>query len=147
MEKAIFDLSSDFLTQLRYMPQLLLRKSVICRILHRLAPLVGGFLAGHLYRNVGKPTVLFGPVPVLDLCRNGDDRTRGQTLDRLPFLLIPSLSCGADQDLSPTAFRMMDMPVVAAAWLKGDICQEYRTFARFRQGIQIGIADDIVNIS
>ena len=40
----------------------------------------------------------------------------------------------------------MYVPVVAAARLEGNICQEYRAFTRFCQRIKIGISDEILSV-
>ena len=117
--------------------RLLLLQPVVSLIVHRFAPLVPGLLTGHFYCNVGKPAVLFGSVPVLHLRRDGNDHSGSQTDGRFSLLLIPALAGGADEKLPAAAFSVMDMPVVAAPRLKGDICQKYRAFSRLCQGIQI----------
>ena len=45
------------------------------------------------------------------------------------LLLIPALAGGADQQLTAAAFGVVDMPVVPAARLKGDIGQEHRALS------------------
>ena len=85
-------------------------------------------------------------MPVLDLCRDGDDRAGRQADGGFALLLIPALACSADQNLAAAAFGVVDVPVVAAARLEGDVGQKHRALARFRQWVQIGIADEILGI-
>ena len=63
---------------------------------------------------------------------------------RLSLLLIPALAGSADEDLAAAVGGVMDVPVVAAARLKGHVGQEGRTFARCCQRVQKGIADKIL---
>ncbi len=117
---------------------------VIYFLRYRLTPLVGGFLTGNLYRDMAEPAIPFGPMPVLHSGRDRNDHTGDQAYRLLAFLLIPSAACRADQQLSSASFGVMNVPVIAASGFKGDICQEYRTLAGFRQRIQIGIPDKIL---
>ena len=103
-----------------------------------LAPLVAGVLAGHLEGHVGEPAVFGCAVPVLDL--GGDDHrvAGGQRLGRLAPFLVPAAAGGAQQDL-PAAFgRVMDVPVVAAARLKGDVGGKDAVLAA--EGLQVALA-------
>ena len=86
---------------------------VFC-IAYRLAPFVAAVFAGAFHCNVAEPAVLFGTVPVLDLCRNGDYCAGFQADGRLSLLLIPALSGSADQDLSAALGGMVNVPVVPA---------------------------------
>lgn len=65
--------------------------------------------------------MLSGDVPVLDI--GGDvDYSSGQNLDgSFPFFLIPAPACDAVKHLAAPFRDMVDMPVVAAARLEGDI--------------------------
>ena len=74
---------------------------------------------------MGKPTVRFGPMPVLHFRRDDDDCARLQADRFFSFFLIPSASGRTDENLTAAGFGMMDVPVVAAARLKGDICKAY----------------------
>ena len=68
-----------------------------------------------------EPAVRCGAVPVFDLGRNvyniaGDEQLRG-----LARFLIVASSCHADKNLPAAGFRVVDVPVVAAARFKGYI--------------------------
>lgn len=68
-----------------------------------------------------EPAVRCGAVPVFDLGRNvyniaGDEQLRG-----LARFLIVAASCHADKNLPAAGFRVVDVPVVASAGLKGDV--------------------------
>ena len=67
---------------------------------------------------MGKPTVRSGSVPVLYFRRDVDYIAGVQFFGGLAPFLIVSASCCTKQDLSAA---MVDMPVVPAARLKGDI--------------------------
>ena len=67
---------------------------------------------------MGEPAVGRGSVPVLYARGNIYHVARAQLLCRFaPFLVTPSTG-HADEDLSPTALGVMDVPVVAAAGLE-----------------------------
>lgn len=86
----------------------------VFRVAHRLAPLVGAGLTGHLDGDVAEPAVPLGAVPVLDLRRDDDD-SAGLQADRLfALLLVPTLAGGADQQLPAALGGVVDMPVVPA---------------------------------
>lgn len=62
-------------------------------------------------------------MPVFDLGRNvyniaGDEQLRG-----LARFLIVASSCHADKNLPAAGFRVVDVPVVAAAGLKGNVAK------------------------
>ena len=114
----------------------------VFRVAHRLAPLVGARLAGHLDGNVAEPAVPLGAVPVLDLRRDDDD-SAGLQADRLfALLLVPALAGGADQQLPAARPGVVDVPVVPAPGLEGDIGQE-QPVLRAGQGIEIGPAGKV----
>ena len=113
---------------------------------NRLAPFVAGILAGNLHGNVAEPRIGLRPMPVLDICRNGDDRTRRQGDGLFALLLIPALARGADQQL-PAAFGgMVDVPVVPASRLEGHIGQEHGALAGNGQGLEVGLAGKVPGI-
>ena len=68
-----------------------------------------------------KPAIRCSTVPVLDAHRDIYHIAGAQFLCRFaPFLIKPSTS-HADEDLSATAFGVMDVPVVAAAGLERNV--------------------------
>lgn len=70
---------------------------------------------------MGEPAVFAGTVPVLDACWDVD-AVAGMHLDRLlaPFLIVANTS-DTNEDLASAFFGMVDMPVVTAAGLEGDV--------------------------
>lgn len=60
-------------------------------------------------------------MPMLDVCGHLHYITWAQTLSRFAFLLVPTLTIHADEHLAAAAVRMVHMPVIAAARLKGDV--------------------------
>ena len=95
---------------------------------------------------MGKPAVLLCAVPVLHVRRNGDHRARHKAHGRLALLLIPALAGRADNHLPAALGRVVDVPVVAAARLKGHV-GENQTVLRAGQRVEKGIADKILRIS
>ena len=90
-------------------------------IRNRLAPFVFAVFTGDFQSDVAEPAVRLRSVPVLDLCRDGNDHAGRQAHGRFALLLIPALSGCADQQLSAALACMVDVPVVPAARLKGDV--------------------------
>ena len=78
-------------------------------------------LAGNLDRDVRKPAVGLCAVPVPDIGGNHDHAARRETDRRLALLLIPALAGRADEQLAAAPGGVMDVPVVAAARLEGNI--------------------------
>ena len=70
-----------------------------------LAPLVRAGGARSLEGHVAHPAVGGSAVPQLHLC-------------------VPSFAIGDEQDLAAAVFRMVDVPVIAAARLEGDVGDE-----------------------
>ena len=93
---------------------------------------------------MGEPAVSFGSVPVLYFRRDRDDSPRLQAHRLFPLFLIPAAPGCADQDLSAAGFGMVNMPVVAAARLEGDVREEDGALPRFCQRVQIRIAGKIL---
>ena len=82
-------------------------------------------------------------VPVLHIRRDVDDIARKHLHGRLAFFLIPAPAGYADQHL-PAAFRgVVNVPVVAASRLEGDIVERY-LFLGYRS--QIAVADEILRV-
>ena len=88
---------------------------------HRLAPLVRGVFAGHFHCQMREPAIGCSTVPVLDLRGNVHHIARMQLQRRFAPFLIVAPACHADKDLSATLCGMVDVPVVPAARLKGDV--------------------------
>lgn len=107
-----------------------------------LQPLIDGVFGGDLYSQMGKPAVFSGAVPMLHLWRYMDHVAGAQPLRGLAPCLIPSLAAGAQQDLAPL---VMDVPVVAAARLKGDVCKK-DGLLRIGQRIEEGRAGKILRV-
>ena len=63
----------------------------------------------------------------------------------LPLLLIPALAGRADQELASAGRGVMDVPVVAAARLKGDVCKK-DGLLRIGQRIEEGRAGKILRV-
>ena len=84
-------------------------------------------------------------MPVLDVCGDGDDGARGQADGGLALLLIPALTGSADQELSAALGGVVDVPVVAAAWLEGHVGQE-DAGGRVGQRVQKGLSDKILGV-
>ncbi len=96
-------------------------KLVVFLVRHGFQPFVGGVLACDFEGQVGKPAVGSRAVPVLHVGGDVDDRAGQDFLCRLAFLLVPAASGYADQHLSAALRGLVDVPVVAAAWLEGDV--------------------------
>ena len=122
----------------------ILQRVILC-VADRLAPLVAAVLAGNLNGDMAEPAVGLCAVPVLDIRRNGDDIADAQTLRGLALLLIPALAVDADEQLSAAALRVVDVPVVAAARLKGDVCKK-DGLLRIGQRIEEGRAGKILRV-
>ena len=84
-------------------------------IADRLAPLVGGLLAGYFYCQMAEPAVRCGTVPVFHTCRDVDAVARFHLDGFFSFFLIVTASCHAYQDLSAAALCVMDVPVVTTS--------------------------------
>lgn len=90
-------------------------------VVHGFEPLVACVLAGETECQVTKPTIGSGAMPVLDVGGNLGDIAGVQALRGLALFLVPALAVDADQHLSAALACVVDMPVVAAARLKGDV--------------------------
>ena len=108
-------------------------------------PFVGAALAGDLHGDMAEPAILFRTVPVLHLGGNHHHAAGGQAHGGLAGLLIPALTGGAQQKLPAALFGMMDVPVVAAARLKGHIGGEQAALG-VRQGVEEGISNKLLGI-
>src|SRR5574344_897969 len=70
---------------------------------------------------MSKPAVGGSSVPMLHTCRDVDDRSRKNLLRRLSLLLIPATTSHTDKHLTSAFGGMMDVPVIATSWFKGDV--------------------------
>ena len=111
-----------------------------------LAPFVAAIFAGNFHSNVAKPAVGLGTVPVLDVGRDGDHGAGGQADSGFALFLVPAFACGANQQLAAALGRVVDMPVVAAAGLKGNVGQKQAGF-RVGQRVQERLANEKLGIS
>ena len=108
-----------------------------------LAPLVGALGAGHLDGEVGEPAVRGSTVPVLDLGGDVDAVAGVQFHGGLALLLVVAAAGHADEDLAAAGLCVMDVPVVAAARLKGHVVDAHLLGG---DGGQITLADKILRI-
>ena len=90
-------------------------------VVYGLAPFGTASLRGHLDCKVRKRAVLCRAVPVLHPRGDIYDVARLQRARRLAPFLIPALPGGNNQNLSPALFSIMNMPVVTARGLEGDV--------------------------
>ena len=88
---------------------------------HRLAPLVRGAFAGYFHCQMREPAIGCSTVPVLDLRGNIHHIAWMQLPWRFAPFLIVAPACHADKDLPTALCSMVDVPVVPAARLKGDV--------------------------
>lgn len=131
----------------------LLSQLIVFLVRHGLQPLVGrcprtGVLHCYVGSDVLKPRVFLCAMPVLYALGNVDYVARKELHGRLAPLLIPSFARDADENLAST---VVDMPIIAAAWFKGDIAHGlHRLLALgqvFRcQGSQIAVAHEVLGV-
>ena len=114
-------------------------------IVDPLAPLVAAALAGHFQGNVAEPAVLLRAVPMLHLSGDHYHAAGGQADGRLALFLIPALTGRAQQQLPAALGRMVNVPVVAAAWLKGYVGRKQAAL-RVGERVQVRLADKIAGI-
>ena len=112
---------------------------------YRLAPLVLAILAGNLHGDMAEPAVLLRSVPVLDVGGDHHDAALVQADGGLAFLLVPALASRAEQELTASFVRVVDMPVVAASRLEGHVGGEQAAF-RIGQRIEERIAGEVLGI-
>lgn len=113
---------------------LVFQRIIVLRI-DGLKPFGRGFFAGALHRQMAEPAVRLRTVPVLDVGRNRRHVSRLQAAGRLVLFLIPALTVYADEQLTAAVLCAMDVPVVAAAGLKGYVGDKDRLF-RLDQGVR-----------
>ena len=105
-----------------------------------LQPFVGGLLAGDLEGQVREPAVGCRSMPMLDIRGDVNDRTGQDPYGGFALLLIPTLTSYADKHLSASFGRAMDVPVVTAARLEGDIVDNHLVVG---DGGEVAVADKI----
>ena len=85
-------------------------------------------------------------MPVLHPGGNHDNAALVKAHGRLALFLIPALSGGAYEQLSAAARRVMNVPVIAAAGLEGNVRGE-KPALRVGQGIQKRVPDEEPGLS
>src|SRR5699024_1529499 len=75
---------------------------------------------------------------------NGDGVAGGERLGRLAPFLIPAAAGGAQENLAAALVGVVNVPVVAAARLKGDVGGGDTVFAR--QHLEIAVAHKILGV-
>lgn len=118
-------------------------KGIVLSIGDRLQPFVRGVLARDLERKMGEPAVGRRTVPMLYAGRDVDDRTGQNLHGRFALLLIPPAAGYADEHLAAALRRMVDVPVVAAARLEGDVGDLHLLL---RKGSQVAVAGEVLRI-
>ena len=96
---------------------------------YRLTPFGFSFFAGDFDGQMLEPAVAGCAVPVLDACRDVHHVAGMQFLGFLAFLLIPATTADTDQHLAAAFGAVMNVPVVPAAWLEGNI-EHWHLFQR-----------------
>ena len=96
---------------------------------------------------MAEPSIRFGSMPVFHVGGNDNDITGAKAPRRFSVLLIPAAPSHADEDLTAAAAGAVDVPVVAAARLKGDVGQKYGAFTGFDQRIEIGFSNKVLGKS
>lgn len=117
----------------------------ICIIGDELAPFVARLRAWDLEGEMGEPARSLGAVPVLDACRDLDDVTWGQALQRFALFLIPALAVDANDDLAAALLGVVDMPEIAAARLERDVADGQRV-ALLREDLEVRLAREVLGI-
>ena len=92
---------------------------------------------------MSEPTVGSSSMPMFDVCRDMNNRTRQNFHSRLALFLIPAASGYTDQHLSATTCCTVDMPVVTAARLERDIGNAHLLA---RNGSEITVTDEILRV-
>lgn len=80
---------------------------------------------------------------MLDVRFYDDDVARVQFARRLALGLVPATTRGAQKDLANLAAGVVDVPVVAAAGLEGDV---HDLCALADQWLQVGLADEVLGV-
>ncbi len=122
-----------------YPPNYLVVDRFVVLVSYRIAPLICGFLARNLDRNMTEPGSGRCAMPVFHVGRNQDKRAFLQMDGFFSFFLIPAFACGADQHLAAAGFCAMYMPEISAAGLEGYIGDEQGRLSGLYQRIQIRI--------
>ena len=91
-----------------------LSEQFICFAGNRLTPLIRCLFTWHFNCQMRKPFIRCGAMPVFHFCRDIDAVTRLHFYSVFPFFLIISSSGNTYQNLSPSTFCMMDVPVISA---------------------------------
>ena len=78
-------------------------------------------------------------MPVLDASGDDDDRARLKGDGVFAPLLVPALARGADEHLAATLVSGVDVPVVAAARLEGDVYEIHPRLACARKRVEVAV--------
>ena len=113
---------------------------------HWFTPLTAAVFSGYFHSQMGEPAVRRSAVPVLYTGHNVDHIAGVQLLRLFAPFLIVAPACHADEDLPAALARLVDMPVVAAAGLKGNVGQKQAGF-RVGQRVQERLANEKLGIS
>ena len=91
-----------------------LSEQFICFAGNRLTPLIRCLFTWHFNCQMRKPFIRCGTMPVFHFCRNIDTVTGLHFYSIFSLFLIISSSGNTYQNLSPSTFCMMNMPVISA---------------------------------
>ena len=74
---------------------------------------------------MAKPAIFLSAMPVLYVSGDFYDIARLKRLSRLSFFLIPTVAFNTNKHLAAAFAGVMNVPVVATCWLKGNVvnCQ------------------------
>lgn len=120
------------------------RQQVVLDISDGFEPLGRGLLAGNGECEVCEPRVLCSSVPVLYIGGNVNYRAREYLDGGLALFLIPASAGNSDKHLAASALGAVDVPIIAAAGLEGDIG---KWNLRIADGSKVAVADEILGIS
>ena len=99
-------------------------KRLVFLFLHRFKPFIMAIDSRHLEGKVGEPFVLACPMPMFDSRGDVDDIARMEFPGWLSPFLVIALPIGHEQYLPPAFLGSMDVPVVSAPRLEGDVGNE-----------------------
>lgn len=90
-----------------------------------------------------EPAVLRCAMPVLHAIMGDDEIARMQLARRLALFLIPALAAGDQQQLEAI---VVNVPVVPAAGLEGDVADADVDRRVADQGVEVALADKILGV-
>ena len=134
-----------FLPHIQPLKQRILQP-IIFFISHFLAPFVGELGTGGVEGHVAEPGVFLRAVPVAGIGGDFYHITGRKAPGGLALLLIPAFAIYADEDLAAAFLGVMDVPMVAATGLEGNIA-DGQGIAGLGEHLEIGISGEIFRIS